>query len=1403
MLRHARTLVCAFLAVLTFGLTDTALAQWSIRATTGAAHFVKLLDEVGQPHIGFVGLTSGGMLRTDDTGHTWTEATFEADIKDQIYDITFKNGLTGFAVGEYYSYKTMDGGVTWSIMAAIQGHAIHYASSTGMLFITTWSQQPSQASTDEGVSWYSFASAEMNGFTAIDAQRMMFTPHAGQGKFTTDGGANWESCNMTTEVYQPTALKNRGWYVGVSEVTHGVYRTTDGGYNWELIEHINNPLGCVRGSDNNLIAQTLSGMYRSTNQGEDWTEICGPSSAYDTRFWVRGLEIFAISGDGLLYYNPTSTPGYTNFKINISPNPLRLFTDGCNIPTGVINVSTDACATRLMEVNVVGSPEFTFTGLSTLPAPMNSSAQVPIVYQPVGADVDSATIHLRIDVGGITFDTFVKVYGRTTPILTPSVTPRDVALSMSPIDCKIDEKKVTILNEGCDPFTIDSMRLSDPRHFSITGLALPMVVPGQGSQVFNVQSNSTSVAKAEASLMLYVSNSAGSQVLNVSLVLRRVGPMLRPMEDKRFTFNTSCEPITNSVEFTNLTCDTIIVDSVKLSNTAQYRLLPLSLPRVLARDQSITIPFEVYAPRPGPSSSRVIVYMRTLGLPTQQISYLSASTTVKLVLPADTVQFIAAGLCPDFDSTFGITNILCDAIRILELKPLFQPNFDITLPQTPLELGPNGFVEIGVGTKTFFKGTSRTSIMMRYEAYGVIYDTIIHVAVRSQNSFTIDPRLQKVNFGRISVCAPQKRTIYIDNRYCIPVTIDRLALSSASSGSYSILYQPVAQRLLAPGERDSVVLQFAPDAIGTRTGAVEVRLKSAIVSLDTFFTVEGIGTGSVNANIRDEQLDLGTALACQRLEQTTVVRNDGCVGLTITSVTPNSGKFALATPSLPHSIAPGDSVTLTFEVLTTQVGAHNETAIVRLVSDQNVEQLLECALSATLTQEAKRVLVPELSLGKLDGCKPHDSTIMVRNPLLCDPIEVTAEFVSANATIIGMDQAIIPPNRFFVFAFRLQPDVQGSIELRLRSPEFDTTIPIYYQYTGGASGEITLSGPSQTLKTNACDIVYDTVVLTAEMCHGAMIDDIRIVPNGGPATRFSLVNAYGFPIQLSSIDKLPIPVRFDPTATGTNAARIEVHTEGLIKTFDLAGEFVPVGSIGAEITSAGLKAVVVGEEFDIDLEIDASISQPVAINDLLAELEFDSDLLTLTHVQPQGNFSLVSENAISGGTKLTFSHPASTFGNDVQLARLTFRTAVAKDKSGTIMLKGISINSGDPRFNDCIASTVFHETSNDATVTYFCGAETLHDALNGKLPLSNIAVQPHPASAADRTIRVSFNSAVEMDVNIELVNVLGATTSSIQMNAHTGRNEIQLPIDGAGKGWHLLRLKTALGNAGIRVMLTD
>jgi hypothetical protein len=67
----------------------------------------------------------------------------------------------------------------------------------------------------------------------------------------------------------------------------------------------------------------------------------------------------------------------------------------------------------------------------------------------------------------------------------------------------------------------------------------------------------------------------------------------------------------------------------------------------------------------------------------------------------------------------------------------------------------------------------------------------------------------------------------------------------------------------------------------------------------------------------------------------------------------------------------------------------------------------------------------------------------------------------------------------------------------------------------------------------------------------------------------------------------------------------------------------------------------------------------------------------------------------------------------------------------------------------------------------------------------------------------TFDLTQAAELDIELINVLGDTDASGTHAGVKGSNEIKIPLTSAGKGWHLLRIRSKYGTAGIRVLIAD
>jgi photosystem II stability/assembly factor-like uncharacterized protein len=195
-----------------------------------------------------------------------------------VNGIDFTDSNTGYAAGSYGKiYKTTDSGNNWSNVFSYGSNAFFWstsfansetgwaAGSGGIIIKTTngaesWSLQNSNTASDI-INIYFINS--LSGWAAA---------HNGKIIKTTDGGNNWSVMNTgTTANFFSVFFINSetGWASG----DDGLYKSTDGGYNWQNIYALTS-LYTVKFVNINTgwIGARFGGIYKTTNGGESWSQ---------------------------------------------------------------------------------------------------------------------------------------------------------------------------------------------------------------------------------------------------------------------------------------------------------------------------------------------------------------------------------------------------------------------------------------------------------------------------------------------------------------------------------------------------------------------------------------------------------------------------------------------------------------------------------------------------------------------------------------------------------------------------------------------------------------------------------------------------------------------------------------------------------------------------------------------------------------------------------------------------------------------------------------------------------------------------------------------------------------------------------------------------------------------------
>jgi len=329
-----------------------------------------------QPKTFYMGVASGGLFKTTDSGATWTPitdgkvplgSTGSIAVADSdpnvIYLGTGSDGVRSNVSTGRGMYKSTDGGQTWKFIG------LYNAGQIGAVRIHP---------TNPDIVW-------------VAANGDVFKPNDERGVFkTTDGGQTWRKVlfisdgvgamdlelqpNNPNVVYAwMSRLERKPWTIISGGREGGFYKSTDGGEHFTKISNglPNELLGkanlAVTNANPNRIyalveAKPGGGFYRSEDAGQTWALINSSGALIQRPFYYTtlgadpsnadvvyaGAEGFFKSTDAGKTFTPFRTPHGDNHDIWINPKDSQIMIQSND---GGANVSTDGGRTWSSQMN--------------------------------------------------------------------------------------------------------------------------------------------------------------------------------------------------------------------------------------------------------------------------------------------------------------------------------------------------------------------------------------------------------------------------------------------------------------------------------------------------------------------------------------------------------------------------------------------------------------------------------------------------------------------------------------------------------------------------------------------------------------------------------------------------------------------------------------------------------------------------------------------------------------------------------------------------------------------------------------------------------------------------------------------------------------------------------------------
>ncbi len=448
-----KNIIAAMVAsvVLIGGFSSSTFGQWKLTAPN-------LLGPIFQNNgamtfnSGVLWAATDHVWRSNDSGSDWIETPLSfSGNACQISFIDSHNGLVTTHQGEVF--LTRDGGKSWKNI-----HNVGSACS-GILLdsndILVCKKEPGGVdySWDGGKTWNtSYGDSWDHDLIAGPKPGTSFMLSANYNTLmhvwsSTDTGASWsmlpglldiDEWSMAFDPCNPELMYaiNEGYthtadYTGRSKI----FVSSDGGVTWNVTA--NHPAKYFAGSlslgPHTIFVPTVSevdaGIFRSTDHGQTWQHVGGPSSSADTRLIVAINDNLVIASDinGGIWVTFNSggdsiTLPQSSSSLLLASSHTHVMESSCNPTDTSVPLMVSECGPFFASLDsawLSGSLAFALADTRAVPRTLAAVDSILISYAGTGG-ADTAYLHLRYDLGSGARDTAVLLTGTLSPLAAES-----------------------------------------------------------------------------------------------------------------------------------------------------------------------------------------------------------------------------------------------------------------------------------------------------------------------------------------------------------------------------------------------------------------------------------------------------------------------------------------------------------------------------------------------------------------------------------------------------------------------------------------------------------------------------------------------------------------------------------------------------------------------------------------------------------------------------------------------------------------------------------------------------------------------------------------------------------------------------------------------------------------------
>jgi hypothetical protein len=738
--------------------------------------------------------------------------------------------------------------------------------------------------------------------------------------------------------------------------------------------------------------------------------------------------------------------------------------------------------------------------------------------------------------------------GNPTPSITVAPTTNDFGRSRPNVTV---DRIITVSNPGTASLSVSAAAFTgvDASAFTIVSGGAPFTVAAGATHQMTVRWTPRRGGTPAKSATLSLTSDAPTSPTTASLS----GTVIDPIASKLMASVTLGSKRIDSTHASSHTVlrntgnDTLNVSSIVVSGAdagTGIRLLSAGGATRIAPDSSLTVRIEL-----APTARRA--YAATLTInhddSTGSTSYAISGTGIAPLISASSdsldhgnVRVQSNGTAELWLRNSGNAPMSVSGFSFIGAdSTAFQPIMPATFP-TVIAVGDSTLVRVRFAP-TARRGYSAT---LRVATDAIPATMSFALAGRGVAPVASMPQIAVIGTAAVGASI-ETQALAIRNLGDAPLSVTMLSIGGAHASEFSLVGTSLPATI-APGDSLPLRVRFQPTVFGSRTADLSVASDDPLLATSLVTLTASALQGQL-ALVGGARLDFGDVTIATSVDRTARFANSGSAPLVITGIAPTgSAAFTMQLPTLPLTIAPGDTIAMPLRFTPTVAGSAS--ARVTLASN-GVESSVELELVG-------RGVAPGLALDRsaiIFGAVPTNQSrvdsFIVRNTGALPLTNVTLALNGASASsfeIVSPSGSLtIAPGATQSVVVRLQPQsVAGA-----RSANVQVTA------TGGAASDVSLAATiveSMLETTSEIDFgvrpdnaPVDTVISVRN--RGTMplgIDSMRVAGTKDGARGQFFIASMSTPVTLAPGELTEIRIRFTPMAgAGSYIGQVTVFTD--------------------------------------------------------------------------------------------------------------------------------------------------------------------------------------------------------------------------------------------------------------------